>query len=80
MGMLDINYNYKNKYNPNLKCRVCNEQDESNKHVQIIEQIIKIRDEFINKQTKTTSINDELGTTEWFSSTLLDTCAVCCSV
>ena len=56
MGMLNIKYNYKNKYNPNLKCRVCNEQDESNKHFQIIEKIIKIRDELINKQTKTTSI------------------------
>ena len=30
--MMDIKYNYKNKNNPNLKCRVCNEQDESNKH------------------------------------------------
>ena len=60
MGMMDIKHNYKNKYDPNLKCRVCNEQDESNKYVQIIEQIIKIRDELINKQTKTTSINDEL--------------------
>ena len=82
IGMLDIKYIYKNKYNPNL-CRVCNEQDESMKHffecesyisrpkidkqftfmwvyeedvekinnsVQIIEQIIKIRDELINKQ------------------------------
>ena len=41
-----------------------NEQDESNKHVQICEQIIKIRDELINKQTKTASINDEPGTTK----------------
>ena len=93
-GMLDIKYNYKNKYNSNLKCRVCNEQDESMKRffqceshmshlridkqftfmwiyeeyvkrklIQIIEQIIKIRDELINKQTKTTSMDDELGIT-----------------
>ena len=32
MGMLDIKYNYKNKYNPNLKCGVCNEQDKSLQH------------------------------------------------
>ena len=32
MGMFDIKHNYKNKYSPNLKCRVCNEQDESLQH------------------------------------------------
>ena len=34
-----------------------------NKSVQITEQIIKIRDELINNQRKTTSMDDELGTT-----------------
>ena len=80
--MLEITHNYKNKYNPNLKCRVCNGQDESlqhffecesyinhlrvdkqfsfmwiseedvekiNKSVQIIEQILKIRNELTEK-------------------------------
>ena len=32
MGMFDIKHNYKNKYSSNLKCRVCNEQDESLQH------------------------------------------------
>ena len=83
LGMFDIKHNYKNKYSPNLKCWVCNKQDESlqhffecenyishlridkqftfmwiyeedvekiNKSVQIIEQILKIRNELINEQ------------------------------
>ena len=83
LGMFDIKYDDKNKYSPNLKCRVCNKQDESlqhffecenyishlridkqftfiwiyeedvekiNKSVQIIEQILKIRNELINEQ------------------------------
>ena len=83
LGTFDIKHNYKNKYSPNLKCRLCNKQDESlqhffecenyishlrinkqftfmwiyeedvekiNKSVQIIEQILKIRNELINEQ------------------------------
>ena len=32
LGMFDIKCNYKNKYSPNLKCRVCNKQDKSLQH------------------------------------------------
>ena len=32
LGMFDIKHNYTNKYSPNLKCRVCNKQDESLQH------------------------------------------------
>ena len=31
--MLDIKMNYKNKYNPNLTCKICRKDDESMEHI-----------------------------------------------
>ena len=31
--MLDIKMNYRNKYNPNLTCKICRKDDESLQHI-----------------------------------------------